>query len=147
MRRCARCSSGVGRRRAPTVGDVVIAVGSGSRLAVLGSPIAHSRSPRLHAAAYRALGLDWGFEAIKVGSGGLRGFFSALDASWRGFAVTMPLKREVFDHVDHVDEVARRAGAINTVVCGESERWGFNTDVFGRSRRSASSAFRHRGRR
>ncbi|HRN30473.1 MAG TPA: shikimate dehydrogenase, partial [Terrimesophilobacter sp.] len=98
---------------------------------MLGSPISHSKSPALHAAAYRVLGLDWSFEAIELAEGGVRDFFRGLDDSWRGFAVTMPLKRAVFDQVDDVDAVARLAGAINTIVCGESSRWGFNTDVYG----------------
>ncbi len=125
------CSSGVARRRVPIVSDGVTAVGSRTRLAVLGSPISHSKSPALHAAAYGVLGLDWSFEAIEVDEVGLRGFFDGVAESWRGFAVTMPLKRAVFDHVDEVDALARRAGAINTVVCGESGRLGFNTDVYG----------------
>ena len=44
------------------------------RLAVLGSPISHSKSPKLHAAAYRALGLDWGYEAIELDAARLGDF-------------------------------------------------------------------------
>lgn len=98
---------------------------------MLGSPISHSRSPALHSAAYRVLGLDWSFEAIEIAEGELGSFFAALDDSWRGFAVTMPLKREVFDYVGVIDDVARVSGAINTVVCGAPNRLGFNTDVYG----------------
>ena len=39
---------------------------SGARLAVLGSPIAHSKSPALHAAAYGVLGLDWSYTALET---------------------------------------------------------------------------------
>ena len=45
-----------------------------ARLAVLGSPIAHSKSPALHAAAYGVLGLDWEYSAIEVADGGLATF-------------------------------------------------------------------------
>src|SRR5690606_8099920 len=130
-RRCGSCSSGAAQRKAPTVGDAVGAVSGGTRLAVLGSPVSHSRSPALHTAAYRVLALDWTFEAIDIASGGLGDFVDGLDDSWRGFAVTMPLKREVFDYVDEVSELARRAGAINTVVWGGERRRGLNTDVYG----------------
>jgi len=41
-------------------------VTSGARLAVLGSPIAHSKSPALHAAAYGVLGLDWSYTALET---------------------------------------------------------------------------------
>ena len=44
------------------------------RLAVLGSPIAHSKSPGLHRAAYRQLGLDWEYSAIEMRGEGLRAF-------------------------------------------------------------------------
>ena len=131
MLRCVNCSSGVAPRRVPTASDIVSIVGDGTRLAVLGSPIAHSKSPALHAAAYGVLGLDWSFEAIELAERGVSEFFGGLDDAWRGFAVTMPLKRVVFDQVDHVDALAQRVGAINTLVCGQSERWGFNTDVYG----------------
>ena len=70
-----------------------------TRLAVLGSPIAHSKSPALHRAAYGALGLDWTYEAVEVRDGALEPFLAGLDASWRGLSLTMPLKREVLPHV------------------------------------------------
>ena len=44
------------------------------RLAVLGSPIAHSKSPALHRAAYDLLGLDWEYTAIELDGAGLRSF-------------------------------------------------------------------------
>ena len=48
------------------------------RCAVLGSPVAHSLSPVLHRAAYRALGLDWRYDAVEVTTDGLPGFLDAL---------------------------------------------------------------------
>ena len=54
-----------------------------ARLAVLGSPIAHSLSPDLHRAAYRVLGLDWSYEAIEVGKDGLADFVRSRDTEWR----------------------------------------------------------------
>ena len=50
------------------------------RLAVLGSPIAHSKSPLLHAAAYRQLGLDWSYEAIEMVGDDLVGFLDTYKA-------------------------------------------------------------------
>lgn len=111
--------------------DAASARPSGRRLAVLGSPIAHSRSAVLHAAAYRVLGLDWTFEAIEVGAGGFAAFLDTVDDSWRGLAITMPLKREVMTYLDELDPVAQRAGAVNTVLFDRGRRFGFNTDVYG----------------
>lgn len=111
---------------------------SGSRrCAVLGRPIAHSLSPVLHRAAYDVLGLDWSYEAVEVDEAGLAGFLSALDGSWRGLSLTMPLKRrlmELLDPSDEVDRWARLAGAANTLVLpggASAARLAANTDVPG----------------
>ncbi len=109
------------------------------RLAVLGSPIAHSKSPALHAAAYAALGLEWSYEAIEVSGDELADFVASRDESWRGLSLTMPLKREVLPLLDSADELVDLTGAANTVLLGESV-CGFNTDVYG-----ITEAFRAQG--
>ena len=101
------------------------------RLAVLGSPIAHSKSPLLHAAAYRQLGLDWSYEAIEMVGDDLVGFLDSRDSEWRGLSLTMPLKRDVLPLLDEIDDVAALTGAANTVLLDGERRLGFNTDVFG----------------
>ena len=102
-----------------------------TRLAVLGSPIAHSKSPLLHAAAYRELGLDWSYDAIEVDEASLPGFLESLDDGWRGLSLTMPLKRAVLPLLSSVDPVAQLTGGANTVLLAGSERRGYNTDVYG----------------
>ena len=102
-----------------------------ARLAVLGSPIAHSLSPDLHRAAYRVLGLDWSYEAVEIGRDGLADFVRSRDETWRGLSLTMPLKVGVFPLLTEVSELARETGSANTVVFERSGRWGFNTDVYG----------------
>jgi shikimate dehydrogenase len=104
------------------------------RLAVLGSPIAHSLSPRLHAAAYRALGLPWSYGAAEVGGEDLQGFLDGCDDSWRGLSLTMPLKRDVIPLLDTVDRVTELTGVANTVLFGGGIRRGYNTDVAGITR-------------
>lgn len=98
---------------------------------VLGDPIAHSLSPVLHRAGYAALGLDWEYDAHRVAAGSLAAFVDDLGPHWRGLSLTMPLKREAVDLVDDLTDVARLAGAVNTVVLGEGGRTGDNTDVPG----------------
>ncbi|QEO10136.1 shikimate dehydrogenase family protein [Protaetiibacter larvae] len=102
------------------------------RLAVLGSPIAHSRSPQLQLAAYRVLGLPWSYERVEVTEAGLAPFLGGLDASWRGLSLTMPLKRRVPGLVPEVDPVAARTAQANTILldAGRPVR-AFNTDVHG----------------
>lgn len=102
-----------------------------NRLAVLGSPIAHSQSPALHSAAYRVLGLDWSYGALRVDSGELGSFLQGLDDDWRGLSLTMPLKREVLPLLDSVDDATTLVGAANTVLFQNDRKLGFNTDVFG----------------
>lgn len=104
---------------------------AGTRLAVLGSPIAHSKSPALHSAAYRALGLDWSYDAIEMTGDRLPAFIDSCDESWRGLSLTMPLKREVMPLLDEIDPVADLTGGANTVLLDASARRGFNTDVYG----------------
>ncbi|MAT17076.1 MAG: shikimate dehydrogenase [Leifsonia sp.] len=101
------------------------------RLAVLGSPISHSKSPKLHAAAYRALGLDWGYEAIELDAAQLGDFVAGLDASWRGLSLTMPHKHVVLSLLDERDPLVDLVGAANTLLLDDGARRGFNTDVEG----------------
>lgn len=102
------------------------------RLAVLGSPVAHSLSPRLHAAAYRALGLaHWIYTRADVPAGGLSAWLDELEGEWRGFSVTMPLKGEAFALAETVDERARLTGAVNTLIRAGDAWSGANTDVEG----------------
>ena len=101
------------------------------RLAVLGSPIAHSKSPALHRAAYARLGLDWDYTSVEVDGGRLSEFIHSLDPSWRGLSLTMPLKQDVIPVLDEIDELATLTGAANTVLFDGGRRHGFNTDVGG----------------
>jgi shikimate dehydrogenase len=99
---------------------------------VLGSPIAHSLSPALHRAAYEVLGLAWTYEAIDVTEDALAGFIAAMDASWAGLSLTMPLKERVLDLLVEVDPLAEALRAVNTVLPAPEGAWrGTNTDVFG----------------
>jgi shikimate dehydrogenase len=87
------------------------------RFAVIGDPVAHSKSPAMHAAAYRALGLDCTYEAIRATKDDLPGLVRALrDGTYDGFNVTGPHKVAVLAHVDDADASAAEVGAANTLV-------------------------------
>ena len=107
---------------------------SRSRLAVLGSPIAHSKSPVIQRAAYGVLGLDWEYEAIEVTEALLPDFIGSRDESWRGLSLTMPLKRDVIPLLDWRAPLVDVVGAANTVLFTDNGIRGFNTDVFGVAR-------------
>lgn len=102
-----------------------------TRLAVLGNPIAHSKSPTLHAAAYRELNLEWSYEAVEMTAEGLPGFLRGLGAEWRGLSLTMPLKRDVLPLLTRRDELVDLTGGANTVLITADGLAGFNTDVYG----------------
>ncbi len=100
------------------------------KAAVLGSPVAHSLSPVLHNAAYRALGLDHTYTAIETAESELGKFLESIDTNWLGVSLTMPLKEVAFEFATSCDELAQSTGAINTLVFGAQVR-AFNTDVLG----------------
>lgn len=105
-------------------------------VAVVGHPVAHSKSPALHGAAYNALDLRWDYNAIDVQPGGLAAFVQSLDESWVGLSVTMPHKTQALELSHSVDVIARVAGVVNTLVfsldaSGHRVIFGYNTDVAG----------------
>lgn len=102
-----------------------------TRLAVLGSPISHSRSPAIHRAAYEVLGLDWSYESADVAGDSLADYIGSRDASWRGLSLTMPLKRDILPLLETRDPLVDRVGGANTVLFGDDGLRGFNTDVQG----------------
>lgn len=103
-----------------------------TRAAVLGKPVAHSLSPVLHEAAYRALGLvDWTYERVEMDAEGLPGFVSGLGAEWAGLSVTMPGKRAALEFAGAASARARAAGAANTLVRKDSGWYADCTDVDG----------------
>lgn len=102
------------------------------RAAVLGSPIAHSRSPQLHLAAYRALGLqDWTYERIECGAEELPALVAGLGPEWVGVSVTMPGKFAALAFADERTRRAERIGSANTLVRTATGWLADNTDVDG----------------
>lgn len=101
------------------------------KLEVWGDPIAHSRSPELHAAAYDVLGLDWTYGRRRVAEEAFAEELASLDATWRGLSLTMPLKGAAFAASVSRDRHAELTGAVNTLVLASSGPLGFNTDVGG----------------
>jgi shikimate dehydrogenase len=99
---------------------------------VLGSPIAHSLSPVLHAAAYRELGLSgWSYQAIECDEARLPALLASLGPDWAGLSLTMPLKRAVLPLLDRADPLVTEVGGANTVLLAGGVRTGYNTDVPG----------------
>ncbi len=98
-------------------------------LGVIGHPIAHSLSPRMHNASFAATGLDYIYLPLDVRPETLATAVAGLGAlGFRGFNVTMPHKEEILTLLDGVDAAARLTGAVNTVVVEGDRLLGTNTD-------------------
>ena len=99
---------------------------------ILGHPIAHSRSPAMHAAALRALRADAQYAAFDVPPSFLRPVLRALIlAGVEGLNVTVPLKEAVLPLMDRLDASAEATGAVNTIVIRHGRTVGYNTDGIG----------------
>ncbi|EFV13783.2 shikimate dehydrogenase [Segniliparus rugosus] len=99
---------------------------------VLGSPIAHSLSPVLHLAAYRALGLDdWTYERIECAEDQLPALVGGLAHQWVGLSVTAPNKLAALAFADTRTELAEAVGSANTLVRTETGWHADCTDVDG----------------
>jgi shikimate dehydrogenase len=102
-------------------------------LGIIGHPVGHSLSPRMHNAAFVHDGADYVYVAMDVRPEYLSEAVEGLRAlGFAGFNVTMPHKEAVLPLVDKLDETARFAGAVNTVVVeDEGHLRGLNTDGSG----------------
>jgi len=102
------------------------------RLALLGDPVVQSRSPAIHLAALRSLGISGSYEARQVDAAGLEVALAEIGAgTLDGVNVTMPLKGAALATVGGASPLATRAGAVNTVSRRAGVVFGDNTDVDG----------------
>jgi shikimate dehydrogenase len=96
---------------------------------VLGDPVAHSRSPAMHAAAFASLGLPHRYLAFHVDAAGLPAALAGARAlGFGGVNLTLPHKQAAMSRVDAFTATARRIGAINTVCFAAEGTLGDNTD-------------------
>ncbi len=94
---------------------------------LLGDPVAHSRSPAIHARAFQLLGVDAVYAPCRVTD--VPAAIRALRAlGVAGANVTIPHKQAVIPSLDRLDEAARRIGAVNCIVNREGALFGYNTD-------------------
>lgn len=101
------------------------------KLALIGDPVSHSRSPQLHRTFLREAEIDGDYAAIRVPRGnGVDVVHRMRYDGYTGLNVTFPLKEEVVAACDELDEDARLAGAVNTIYFGE-RICGANTDGIG----------------
>lgn len=103
------------------------------RAGVMGWPVSHSLSPRLHGHWLARYKIDGSYEALAVEPADLTEALSRLaEKGFQGVNLTVPHKEAALALADTVDDTARRIGAVNTIVVGkDGELAGSNTDAFG----------------
>lgn len=100
---------------------------------IIGNPVSHSLSPAMHNAAFAAMGLNSVYVPFPVTD--VAAALTGLKAlGVRGVSVTIPHKQAVLAHLDELDPVAARIGAVNTLVFNDNKVKGYNTDWLGANR-------------
>ncbi|MBK1826534.1 shikimate dehydrogenase [Haloferula rosea] len=103
-----------------------------AKLAVIGHPVKHSASPRMHQPALDEAGIDARYVAIDIEPGQVREAFARMRAlGFVGTNVTVPHKFDALAACDEIDEAAKMLGAVNTVRFDEDAIRGSNTDGYG----------------
>ena len=97
---------------------------------VIGNPVRHSLSPMIHNGAFRRLGWNAVYLAFEVKNieealRGMRGL------GVRGVSVTIPFKTEVLPFLDKIEGLAKKVGAVNTIINRRGRLIGYNTDCEG----------------
>ena len=99
------------------------------RLGVFGDPVAHSLSPQMQNAALRACKIDMQYARFHIRANELRSALRSLRAlDFVGVNLTVPHKIAAFAQMDHAEESASRAGAVNTIRVRDRKLLGSNTD-------------------
>lgn len=106
--------------------------GSARLAGVTGWPVSHSRSPRIHNLWLERYGIDGAYVPLPIRPEDFASTIPALArAGFAGLNVTIPHKEAAFDLCDHLDDSARRAGAVNTLIFTKQGIEGRNTDGYG----------------
>lgn len=104
----------------------------GMRVGLIGNPVAHSRSPRMHNAAFAALGMDCVYELWHTEADELADRVASVrQPDIAGCNVTVPHKEAVASLVDELSPTARRIGSVNTIIPRDGRLIGENTDAYG----------------
>ncbi len=102
------------------------------KVALIGHPVSHSKSPVMHNFWIRQYGLSGEYSALDVRPGHLAGAIEqCVKQGFAGLQFTIPHKEEALELCDEIDSTAKAVGAVNTIVIQKKKLYGFNTDVFG----------------
>lgn len=107
--------------------------GNKLRAGVVGWPVAHSLSPKLHGHWLKEFGIEGAYNAYEVAPDDLPSFIRKLASQegMRGCNLTIPHKEAALPLLGSLDEVATRIGAVNTIIIENGQLHGTNTDAYG----------------
>lgn len=98
---------------------------------IIGYPVAHSRSPEIHNAWFKEKNIDALYEIFEIEPRRLSDFIKVFRKKVDGASITIPYKIVIMDYLDEIDPVAKKTGAVNTVINKNGKLVGYNTDVYG----------------
>jgi shikimate dehydrogenase len=102
---------------------------------LLGYPVEHSLSPKMHNAAFKKLNLPYHYSLYPVEPNNLEGFIESLAKdNIKGLNVTVPYKEKILPYIKEKSEAVKKIGAVNTLVMRDFKIKGFNTDFLGFSK-------------
>ncbi len=97
---------------------------------LIGNPLGHSYSPRIHAELVKYLPVDYDYSLFPMEEDAVEGFLLRRD--FDGINVTIPYKKTVMPYLDEISPEAGRIGSVNTIIrTGDGKINGFNTDYYG----------------
>jgi len=99
------------------------------KLAVVGNPIAHSKSPLIFKFLFDAVNVEYSYERILLHS--VKEISELFEEGYSGINITAPFKQSIIPLLDELSEEAKKIGSVNTVVLKESKLIGYNTDFLG----------------
>lgn len=99
-------------------------------LGVIGNPVEHSKSPLIHNKGLENKKLNYKYFAFKI-ENVKNAIIAMKELNIIGYSVTIPHKIEIMKHLDKIDPLAKKIGAINTVLNKNGKLIGYNTDLYG----------------
>lgn len=102
------------------------------KLAVIGYPIKHSKSPIIHNRWMGQHNIEGSYEAIEIEPDNFEaGIHNLIAQGFDGFNITIPFKTNIIDLCNEIDDAAQKIGAVNTVQIKDKKLYGSNTDAYG----------------
>lgn len=101
------------------------------KLGLIGSSLAHSRSPEIHKAGLKYLGIDGEYVKFEIDPSNFESKVNILASQLDGLNVTIPYKETMLKYLNHQDDLVSKIGATNTLVMKDGQIHGYNTDYWG----------------